>query len=647
METNRIKALVVDDDPQFLKIIKHELENKDCVVQTAQEQNTALSFLINEAFHVVFIDCVLKSGQGGDLLKDIRKILGSSVEVIMMSGIIPSDKLSHCHNFNVADILRKPLSGENIEHNLKKIKEKHIHGHKTNLLDKLFSQPNSNLGLLKFLITVTKIKSHEFFIYLNSMLLSNESFSLSVKINNKKHKIICNSGAIIDYEHDNMLLFLESLLKKKLIPPQAIEQLKGKNQKECQQTLLNNCLLSSYQIADVKHDMLFSMLQEIAPDTEVSFEIKLIPPKKEWSALLEREEWAKWAFRLLKKGFNKGLLSLFDKTIMERSLIFKKEAEPDFPELKDLLNDLKSGLRLKDIYNKHDKNSFGPNILYILFKSGAYLSPASSDSKYSYLNERYKRLYQFISQNEDPERLFLKLSPFPPNYSIDFKEIKEIHLRFVKNNHPDTMPLDISKELLNLIHKNLSKIRASYNICADPHLKIDEEKKKKNKELEQEIIWTEKKKICERYLEKGYWAKALSLIQSIPEQTIDKENNWQLLYLWLHLINHIKSIGLNMGKNKSPTYIKNIQACQQDLKKNKLYHYILGLNHENKKNYTKAKMAFENARALDPTFQSCYPAIKRCLIKILEDKKNKEPLWMSKLKTLSLNNLIKKSKKAS
>ena len=153
MNDEQIKVLIVDDDPKFSEILKQNLENKNCFVKCVSDQQKALSLLINEVFHIAFIDCILHSGQGTNLIKDLREPLGHSVEIIMMSGVIPEKSLSSYIDLGICNFLSKPISDKEIEENLNRVKEKIIYGDNQNILTKLFNKENSDIQKLKFLVS--------------------------------------------------------------------------------------------------------------------------------------------------------------------------------------------------------------------------------------------------------------------------------------------------------------------------------------------------------------------------------------------------------------------------------------------------------------------------------------------------------------
>lgn len=641
MAGQKLKILIVDDDPKFLEMFRRNLESKNCLVQTASDQKTALSLLVNEAFHVIFIDCILNTGRGGiELAQDIKRILGNSIEIIMISGIVTGKSLSNYIDLGICDFLSKPISEREIEDHINHIMEKYIHGNKKNLLDKLFSK-TPDIQILKLLISLQKAKDYEFFLYLNSALSSKESLTFQFKFNNKTHKITCDKKEIVNYESDSSEIFLKRLLSKNYITEQEALQLKSRSESESVQSLLQNCILSTAQIMDVKYDILVETLKEISPGIEISININLTSPEKKSFMLLNQDEYVDLVFLFLKQRFNNQLFSMFDDDIMNRSLICEENLPNYIPEIDSFISDLKDGMKLTGIYNKYinDKNSFCSYIIYILLKGGIYLSRTNMHVQYHYLYERYENLYQFFNKAEKPEKVFVSLKA-PSAEAISENDIKEAYLSFVKKNHQDTIHFDIPEDLSNLITKVLSKIKDLYDFCNDHSIRIKRDKQHKKEKMEKEIILTEKKKICERHLEEKKYKEAFSLIEAMPEKTIDTEPYWQLLYLWLHMrTKHITD------KATSQKYLKNVKAKARELQKEKLYYYILGLHYKNKAGYEQAKRFFQKAKSLDPSFQPCYQEIKECSIQLLG--KNKKNLsFMDKLNSISISSLKKKLKKA-
>ncbi|MCZ0932364.1 MAG: response regulator [Oligoflexia bacterium] len=638
MSVEKLRVLVVDDDPRFLDVMRSSLESKKCDVTCVSDGQIALSLLIKQIFHVVFIDCVLHSCKGTEIVQEIRKLLGHSVQIIMMSGVIPEKSLSSYIDVGICDFLSKPISDKEIEANLRKIKEKYIYGTQNNLLVRLFSSSIPALQTLKFLISLEKVKDYEFFFYLSCALSSKESFDLKFRFNDKKHEILLNKGNIIDYKCNDSNIFIQRLLSKNFINTAESTQLRGLSQEDIVNFLITNCILSLGQLFDLKYDLLIETLKEITSGVKISvdFNLRSLSSEKNF-VLLERSEYADIVFLFLKQKFNNQLFSLFEEDIMNKHLVFKDECVSYLPEIESFIADLKSGIKLKGIYDKYigDKNLFCFYIIYILLKGNVYLSESNVNVKHQYLYERYKKLYNFIKKAKTVKEVFMKLSGAGDNKALNPAEVKLIFNDFLQHNHPDKIGYDLPSSFLNIVNKTITTLKNKYERENDPNFMLAMEEKRKKDQIEQEILLNEKKKIIERDLETKNYKKAYSLLESVPKEVLNQETEWQLIYLWFHFKN--KEL-FEKNKEEVHKFMKVIQAKKRDLQKNKLFCFVLGLYHFNKNNYGQASVYFNQTKDLDPSFQPSYPEIKKCSVVLLKEKKSTQS-FMEKLKTLTLTDI--------
>jgi two-component system, OmpR family, KDP operon response regulator KdpE len=81
--SRKLSALVVDDEPQILRLLKIGLAAEKFKVAEARTAAAARNLLAVETFDVVILDLGLPDGSGFDILEDIRK--NSSAPVIVLS----------------------------------------------------------------------------------------------------------------------------------------------------------------------------------------------------------------------------------------------------------------------------------------------------------------------------------------------------------------------------------------------------------------------------------------------------------------------------------------------------------------------------------------------------------------------------------
>ena len=82
---SRIHVLVVDDEQDFLKLIKRRLTRRNLDVDTAPSGEEALKFLAHTPIDVVILDVRMPGMDGIETLKEIRK-RHRNTAVIMLTG---------------------------------------------------------------------------------------------------------------------------------------------------------------------------------------------------------------------------------------------------------------------------------------------------------------------------------------------------------------------------------------------------------------------------------------------------------------------------------------------------------------------------------------------------------------------------------
>jgi len=82
---DRVRVLVVDDEADFLKLIKRRLEKRNIEVSVAPGGREALDHLAGNPTDVVILDVRMPGMSGIDTLKEIRKRYRET-EVIMLTG---------------------------------------------------------------------------------------------------------------------------------------------------------------------------------------------------------------------------------------------------------------------------------------------------------------------------------------------------------------------------------------------------------------------------------------------------------------------------------------------------------------------------------------------------------------------------------
>jgi DNA-binding response OmpR family regulator len=110
---NQIRVLVVDDEPDFLKLIQRRLAKRNVHVDTVTNGKAALAFLRENPVDVVILDVRMPGLSGIDTLKEIRKRFRDT-EVIMLTGHGSLQSGIEGISLGAYDYILKPFSIDNL-----------------------------------------------------------------------------------------------------------------------------------------------------------------------------------------------------------------------------------------------------------------------------------------------------------------------------------------------------------------------------------------------------------------------------------------------------------------------------------------------------------------------------------------------------
>jgi len=152
---NKIKLLLVDDEPKFLKSIAQRLELKNFYVTTASTGQEAIASAEKGLFDVAIVDFQMPGMDGAQVLKTLKES-HKYLEIIMLTGHATIDSAVECTKLGAFKYLEKPYEFEKLVEVLQeayeaRLKKKFEHDQKRMGEIQRLSLSTSPLGLLRAL----------------------------------------------------------------------------------------------------------------------------------------------------------------------------------------------------------------------------------------------------------------------------------------------------------------------------------------------------------------------------------------------------------------------------------------------------------------------------------------------------------------
>jgi len=615
----KIKTLIVDDDQNFATMMQKTLESKNCHVIVVKNTKQALSTCLTQNIDIVFIDCILLSEQGFVLAKKIREYLGMSLDIVMMSGILEQKSIS-TQVLDTLDFIRKPISDHCLEGYITKAKDRLLCDSEKQFLLKIFNPNILQKDKLKHVLSLHHSTGVEFVLILLALLDSKEFgyIKFSIEGHQIQHTVFFDKGMIQDYNRESTKDFLDWFIEKQYISKEEAKQFQNRSSDNLIDAMIQAFCIGSFQATLAKIDLLTTYLTQTFESPSIKFQIKLFTVKSNQMLAFSRHDLANFVLESHIENFSHFLKPLFGEDILKLSLKFDSQSEgiEYHSSVMPIVRQLKEGIKINALSLKD--SMLYKYLLYILIKGNVYFSDFFGELKYAYLYKRYEKLNLFL-KNKNSAFVFQLIGNQSESQLSKHKElINGIYQSFVKLNHPDKLLVNLPANLLKLITEALDRMKHHRNVLIEAKGKKADKVNAKNQEIAQSILTEQKKASCQSYLEQGKPEKAFEIIKGISEESILNDGVWQILYLWTYLLSDKK---LSFDKHMIKKYLANISS-DIALKKQYIFHYVLGLYYEEQGQYQKALSMYGNTKKIKPSFHVVYTDINRVLRKDKTNSKN-------------------------
>ena len=108
MNNERVRTLILDDEPIVTKRLKSALEKKGYGVETFTQSSSALKRIQEEKFDIVITDLKMEGLSGMEFLEEVKK-RWPETEVIVITGFATMETAKESFKKGVFDFLAKPF----------------------------------------------------------------------------------------------------------------------------------------------------------------------------------------------------------------------------------------------------------------------------------------------------------------------------------------------------------------------------------------------------------------------------------------------------------------------------------------------------------------------------------------------------------
>lgn len=117
------RVLLVDDEPEFLEVMRERLENRDMIVDTSDSAADAFEKIQSQLYDAVILDLKMPGIDGIEALTTMRE-KRPELQVILLTGHATLEKGIEAMKSGAMDFIEKPADLEVLREKIKDAKNK-------------------------------------------------------------------------------------------------------------------------------------------------------------------------------------------------------------------------------------------------------------------------------------------------------------------------------------------------------------------------------------------------------------------------------------------------------------------------------------------------------------------------------------------
>ena len=119
------KVLLVDDEPEFTRLLASRLESKGVHVSVADGGTSALEAIESETFDAIVLDMVMPDMDGMEVLRKLREI-DPDLQIILLTGHATVKKGVEAMKLGAMDFLEKPVDFNRLMNKLREARTRKL-----------------------------------------------------------------------------------------------------------------------------------------------------------------------------------------------------------------------------------------------------------------------------------------------------------------------------------------------------------------------------------------------------------------------------------------------------------------------------------------------------------------------------------------
>ncbi len=609
-----IKILIVDDDVNFIHNLSNMLGTLGYSVSVAFSPVEAEVLIRQQPFHIVFVDCLMPEMDGYSFAKNIERDFGSSIRILLMSGVFNTRDINYMEHKNILSMLKKPIDPETLNREVESAinqiiqpaKDKHL----TTLLCEKFVELKN---IYKEFDTVKYLNEGDVLLLFFYLLYSKSESTLSLSDEKYSIEIGFSDGNVVYFSEQDRSRIVTYFSQNNILQEEELVPFLDANGTENLHTLIPHGMISPHHYIQYVKDGVEWGVEYFSKKTRVQVKLQQNPLSEDadieqdlevsLNASLFIQNITQFIETNLSLHFLKGMIDSLKEYRLyiddSRRKSWRKYIILPFKFIYDQIDDLKSSASLNDLLNMYpNERTIVYRAVFWLLSQGIMTLKQDALAQISEVYvQRYQSLYKII-QGMDLVQIFEFLGC---TNTSDLNHIKKVFSSYTEHNHVDLFS-QYSLEVQRWVNQCHQVVINAYNVVGDSQKMKSYEQKKQMKEARDIIEVENLKKHVQKLIQHTKYEGALKLSQKIKMQKDVSKAVKDEMFLWETVV-EIEQGAFTLSTNRLRSISAQVQAAVHQSKlPMDLYYYVSGLLEMCEGNNDRAAFFYQKSLKENPNF---------------------------------------------
>ena len=640
-----IRILIVDDDVNFIHSLSNMLGDLGYSTSVAFSPMEAEILIRQQPFHIAFVDCLMPEMDGYTFAKNIERDFGTSIKVLLMSGVFNTCDINYMEHKNILSMIKKPFGTETLKQEVESAISQIIQPTKNQHLASLLCDKSVSLqDIYKLFGKVKYLNEGDVLLLFFYLLYSKSESTLSLSDEKYSVEIGFSSGNIIYFFEQDRSRITSYFSQNNILQEEELAPFLDANGTENLHTLIAHGLISPHHYVQYVKDGVGWGIKYFSKKTRVNVQVQQNPLSEDKDIEQDLEvslnasqfihNMTQFIETDLSLNFLQGLMDSLKEYRLtvddSRRKAWGKYVILPFKFVYDQIDDLKSSTSLNDLLNMYpnERKIVSRVVFWLLSQNILILRQDALVQLSQVYVQRYKSLYNII-RAMDLVQIFKFLGC---TKASDLNQIKKVFSSYTEHNHVDVFS-QYSLEVQKWVNQCHQVVIDAYNVVRDSQKMKSYQHKKQMKEAQDIIEIEDLKKDVHKLVQYTKYEEAFKLSQKIQAQTNITRAIRNEMFLWDTVI-EIEQSGFSMKAQEIKSISERLQtAIHQSNLPMDLYYYVSGLLEMCDNNNERAQFFFQ--KSLKENANYTLAKIKQLRLKDSEKKQflNLDKLLTNKKKT--------------